>query len=395
MKLKLISVSPKSVLLLAGLLRLAFILLSGKLYETEYWEYGEIAQQLLAGHGYSFPFTDENLNFLPDRYYPSALMPPGYVFFLLPFMLISNMVIRNLLLFLVQIAFSLLAMQLIFRWSEKRFEKPVASLILLLQAFYPELIYSVGTIGPTIIFHLLFAGILVSLSEKKHPIFTGVLAGVLVLMRSEALLPAGLLLAGTWFDGQKKAAFIASMSIFISLAPWLVRNHLQFGKPMLSASAGVNFYRGNNAGEIGDWPVQPEPLERRLRLVPENYEQQTDSLAMDSALNWISENPADYFRRLPEKFLRFWWLDWPDPRTHHWLYVIPWIFCLPLGIAGLWIRGFEGRAQLMMLFLTYTFIILVFFPQARYLTMVKFFWLIPAGNGLFLFFSTWRKQPHN
>jgi len=35
-----------------------------------------------------------------------------------------------------------------------------------------------------------------------------------------------------------------------------------------------------------------------------------------------------------------------------------------------------------MLFLTYTFIILVFFPQARYLTMVKFFWLIPAGLGL-------------
>jgi hypothetical protein len=382
MILRLTDISPKSLLLLAGLLRLAFMLFSGKLFETEYWEYGEFAQQLLAGHGYSFPFTDASLNFLPDQYYPSALMPPAYVFFLLPFMLIKEAALRNFLLFASHTILSLLAMQLVYRWSEKQLGKPAALLILLLQAVYPEMLYAVTTVGPTIWFHLLFAALLFSVSEKKHPVLMGLMAGLLVMMRSEALLPAGLLLAGSWFSGQKKASFIAVLTLFTCLLPWLLRNQLKFGKPMLSANAGVNFYRGNNAGEIGEWPVLPEAREKELRLAPEKYEQQTDSLAMASALKWISENPAEYLRRLPEKFLRFWWLDWPDPRTRHLLYFLPWVFCLPLGIAGLWLKNFTGRPQLLMLFFTYTFIILVFFPQARYLSLIKFFWFIPAGLGI-------------
>lgn len=379
---RLTQLSPGYLLLLAGILRLGFVLFSGKLNETEYWEYGQFASQLLAGHGYCFPFTDADLKFLQDQYYPSALMPPGYVFFFLPFQLVNDVLIRNLLLFSIQIGLSLLAMHLIFRWAESRFERPAALFILALQAIYPELIYSVATIGPTIWFHLLFAGVLYCLCKKKNPLLTGLLCGILVLMRSETILPAGLLLLAEFVAGGRNTALVAVLTMILSLSPWLIRNQLQFGKPMLSASAGVNFYRGNNAGEIGDWPVQEAKLEQKLRSDPESYEHKTDSLAMAASLHWIAGNPADFLQRLPEKFLRFWWLDWPDPRTHHWLYWLPWLCCFPAGLAGLWIRSFEGRTQLMMLFLTYTFIVLVFFPQARYASLIRFFWLIPAGIGL-------------
>jgi hypothetical protein len=388
MRQRLSDLSPKILLLLAGLLRLGFILFSGKLNETEYWEYGEIGKQLLAGHGYSFPFVDEHLHFLPEQFYPSALMPPGYVFFLLPFLLIKETLFRNLLLFSLQTALALLAMHLVYRWSEKRFQKPAALLIMLLQAFYPEMIYAVCTIGPTVWFHLLFAGLLFGISEKKHPVLIGIMTGILVLMRSEALLPAGLLLAETYFSGQKKAALMSALTLFFCLLPWLIRNQLQFGKPLLSASSGVNFFRGNNPGQLGDWPVQTKEMALQMQTIPANYEQQSDAIAMAAAMKWISENPADFILRLPEKLMRFWWLDWPDPRTHHWLYVLPWIFCLPAGIAGLWMKNFEGRRQLLLLFLSYTGIILIFFPQARYLTLVKFFWLIPTGLGFKVLWTT-------
>lgn len=382
MQFRLSEIRPGYILLSAGLLRLAYILISARLNNTEYWEYGQIAMQLLKGNGYSFPFTDENLHFLPNQFYPSALMPPGYVFFLLPFMLISGTVIRNLLLFSFQTFLALLAMKLVFHWSEKRLGKAAALVILLLQAFYPELIYAIGTVGPTVWFHFLFAGLLYSISEKKHFLVTGMLAGFLILMRSEAILPAGLLLLDDFLKGRKQPAILAGIVLIACTLPWLIRNQLQFGKPVLSSNFGVNFFRGNNAGEIGDWPIQERLLEIRLRSEPATYEQKTDSLAMAGALNWISENPGTFLRRLPEKFLRFWCLDWPDKRTLHWLYAIPWILMIPAGLAGLLRKSFPDKHTLIILFSGYTLIVLLFFPQVRYQTLIKFFWLIPAGAGL-------------
>ena len=387
-QLRLVRIPYGYLLLSGGLLRLTFMLFSGKLQEAEYWEYGQIAQQLLEGHGYSFPFTDAMLQFLPEQYYPSALMPPGYVFFLLPFLLISDAVLRHLLLFSMQTALSLLAMYLVYSWSEKRFSKPASLLILLLQVLYPEMIYATCTVGPTIWFHLLFAGLLYSLSEKKHPVFNGVLAAFLVLMRAEALLPAGLLIMNAYLPKQKKAFLVFALTLICCLLPWLIRNQLQFGKPMLAASAGVNIFRGNNPGEIGDWPVFTQNEEHLLRAERGTFEQKIDSMAMKRAWTWITENPAAFLVRLPEKLARFWLLDWPDPRAHHLLYLLPWFFCLPAGIAGLTRRPFAGRAQLLTLFGSYSLIVLIFFPQIRYLTLVKFFWLIPAGLG---FYYLWHR----
>lgn len=382
MVLRLTNIPLRYLLLLAALIRVAFILFSGKTAEAAYWEYGQLAQQLLAGNGYSFPFTNAQLEFLPDQFYPSALMPPGYVFFLLPFMMIPDVFFRNLLLFSTQAALSVLAIFLVYRWSEKRFEKPVAVVILLLQAVYPEMIYACCTVGPTIWFHLLMAGILFHLPEKRQAVFVGILAGLLVLMRSEALLPAGLLLMVEFFRGHKKASLISGMAMLLCLSPWLIRNQVMFGKPMLSANLGVNFYRGNNSEAIGNWPVWERDVEAQLRAQPSAFEQKNDEMALSAALRWVAEHPAAFLSRMPEKFIRFWLLDWHDSRTRHWLYVLPWLLCIPLGIGGLAVKAFFGRQELLILFISYSLIVLVFFPQARYLTLVKFFWLIPAGAGL-------------
>ena len=367
---------------MAATVRLLFILASGKLFQTEYWEYGRIAEQLLAGHGYSFPFTDGQLQFQPHRYYPSALMPPGYVFFLIPFFLIKETLLRNLLLFSVQAALSLQAMQWVFRWSEKRFGTSAALLILGLQAFYPELIFACCTAGPTVIFHFLFAGILFYNTGRKAPLFSGLLAGMLVLMRSEALLPLVLLLLSDLIQGRKKYALTMAAVMAACLFPWLLRNQFQFGKPLLSASAGVNFFRGNNPVAIGNWPVFSDSEMEKMRQQPEKFEQKLDSAAMETVLRQRPSSLIFYVERGAEKLLRFWIIDWPDPRTHSFFYWFPWLLALPLGILG-WRKGdFLPAEPLALLFLSYSLIVLFFFPQARYLTLIKFFWLIPAGLGL-------------
>ena len=119
-----------------------------------------------------------------------------------------------------------------------------------------------------------------------------------------------------------------------------------------------------------------------LKENPSRFEQAFDAASLKMATNWIQENPKKFLLRLGEKGLRFWLIDWPDPRTHSPIYWFPWLLCLPLGIMGLRQSGFQQKEPLSVLFLSYTLIALIFFPQARYLSLVKFFWMIPAGLGL-------------
>jgi len=91
---------------------------------------------------------------------------------------------------------------------------------------------------------------------------------------------------------------------------------------------------------------------------------------------------------LGEKLFRFWVIDFSDARTHSVFYWFPWLICLPAGIIGLRKIGPRISAPIVLLFLCYSLVILVFFPQPRYLSLVKFFWLIPAGFA----FSTWVRK---
>jgi len=124
-----------------------------------------------------------------------------------------------------------------------------------------------------------------------------------------------------------------------------------------------------------------------LKENPAQFEQAFDAASLQMATNWIQENPQKVILRLVEKGLRFWLLDLPDPRTHSPLYWLPWLLCLPLGIMGLKQTDFRLKEPLSILFLSYTLIALIFFPQARYLSLVKFFWMIPAGAGIRFFYQ--------
>ena len=378
----------RNLMVLAALARFGFLFISGKLHTEDYWEYGEIAGQLLTGHGYSFPLTDAHLNFIPGQFYPTALMPPAYVFFLLPFLLVQDVLIRNLLLFGSQIFLSLLAIRFTYSYSSEKFGKTAALLILGFQAFYPEMIFACCTAGPTIWFHFLFAAFLFSATARKNPMLRGLIAGLLVLFRSEAILLLGLIFAFEFWKGSRKLVLISVLFMGLSLFPWLLRNQLVFGKPLLSSSVGVNFFRGNNAGLIGDWPVFSESSWNTMRANPDAFEQTLDAAALSMAVDWVKSEPSNFILRLGEKFFRFWVIDFSDVRTHSVFYWLPWLICLPAGIIGIRKMRPGISEPIVLLFLCYSLVVLIFFPQPRYLSLVKFFWLIPVG----LAFSIWAKK---
>ena len=87
-------------------LRVAFMVASVDLADDNYNEFGEIAKNMRAGHGYAlFHFEGEMLSpwFSEDVVpFPSAYMPPAYVFYIYPFLSIADPVARNVLLLLIQ-----------------------------------------------------------------------------------------------------------------------------------------------------------------------------------------------------------------------------------------------------------------------------------------------------
>ena len=80
-----------AILMIACILRIIVALVMVNFSTDFYWEYGEIAKNILAGRGYSLYYISNNdlaFRFNPSvTPFPSALMAPGYVGFLLPFII--------------------------------------------------------------------------------------------------------------------------------------------------------------------------------------------------------------------------------------------------------------------------------------------------------------------
>ncbi len=373
------------------LVQVLVCLLSGQWKTTEYWEYGQIARQIIDGNGYRFPFTDEALHFQPADSYPSALMPPAYVFFLLPFLLIPPP-FANLLLFGFQVVISASASVLFYDYVRRKAGTTLAAAAILFQFLSPDLLYVPSAVGPGAWFQLLVVLLLRSHDRGKGwrgSLLPGMAGGLLVLFRSEALAFLGILAWIQFRSGRKpeSVAFLASASLV--LLPWLIRNQQVLGSPVLSNNAGVNFYRGHNPGEPGDWPPVWDKTYLLLRCDPPTFERRYDQHAMDLALDWIVQNPGAECRQIPKKIVWFWLGDPRDPRTAGWIYRLSWWPLFLAGMAGLvpaWRMGFRAECGL---FALYTLLALVFFPQVRYLSLVKFFWMVPAAAGTGLLLRRW------
>ena len=78
-----------AVIALGIFLRIIFVWQFVDISSINQWEYGEIAKNIVHSNGYSlFYFENDSLAYKYKeevKPFPSAYMPPGYVFIILPF----------------------------------------------------------------------------------------------------------------------------------------------------------------------------------------------------------------------------------------------------------------------------------------------------------------------
>jgi 4-amino-4-deoxy-L-arabinose transferase-like glycosyltransferase len=392
-----------ALVVVALILRIAYLFFFVDLLRDNYWEYGEIARNLHMGKGYSLFYPNGagySFRAAPEASpYPSAYMMPGYVAFLYPFFFLSDIVERNTLLLLLQGVIGAMSVLLMYRFTEQYFGRREAALAAAIMACLPEFVYASGSYTPTVLFHLLLLALLPVLYGLwkdhfiKSEVTAGALCAALVYVRPEMALFVALCLLAMAFDRRRLAALKIGAVIVILVLPWQIRNAVVFHEWIpFTTSAGLNFFRGHNDLQLGTFA--DDAIIQGIRDLPpgSKFEPEMSRLYFRRAYEYIAADPAQELANAPAKLLQLWFRDANDPRSTSILYLVPWLIILASVVLGISRITSRRRHSILFLYLVCaTAVAVVFFVLPRYQTMMKVALLPFASVGVLSVWDSLRR----
>jgi len=245
-----------------------------------------------------------------------------------------------------------------------------ARLAILGFAIYPAFVYQATQVSASNAYLAVEVTLLAQcalLARRVTPgrlLLVGLLAGVLALLRAEALvITAALAIWLAYFAGggelrRRGRLVVAAAFLGIALlipAGWLVRNSLAFDRPIatIATTGGFNLWIGNHPGASGsqkDYSVPP-PLAARVAALPASpdYEMRRDAVFAAAALEEMAAKPLETVGRDCKKLLILLTIDPYDPRSLSPAYLGSYAALVVLGGAGaiIWLyresRDRDGR----------------------------------------------------
>ncbi len=405
--------------------------LSGSHNATLAYEHGRIAENLLAGRGFSIEFlgtegpTSQQAPFYPVLLWAAwalfGVATPGAI---LAVQLLQCLAGTALVLTVVWLTWSLLPRQPSVGW--------VAGAA---AAVYPTHLYMVThlqvALWAALVLTLLLA-VVVSPRWKatwRGAILAGLLSGLLLLV--EPILALALPVCAAAFflgDGSRdrpirfrrgplaRLALMTAVAV-AAIAPWLVRNWRVHGEPVfIKSTFGYAFWQANNPaswgtdkipkhsaetlrlahdGSLADtdralWEARHETLYiDDVLLKPNGYaefaglsEPQRSRLLGRRARAFILENPSGYLRLCLRRLRYFLLFDETNPKASNRIYRIATVTWLVLAAMGLWISADRWRA----LWPTYLIFACVTLFHVLVITSVRF--RIPLEPISFIWIAT-------
>jgi len=168
--------------------------------------------------------------------------------------------------------------------------------------------------------------------QKGSLVLLGLAMGLTILCRAEGSLFSGLVLVGmfafTKGDIRRKfhKSFIVMFTMLLAVAPWVIRNCLVVGAPVLATEGGITLYLGNNPEATGGYHVPTQMFEKEVSKLSEV---EKSRFYTRKAVIYILENPT-VFVSLGIRKLQALWGSWGNRI----LVVADWLL-LPLAILGL------------------------------------------------------------
>ena len=374
-----------AVCVLGVFLRIIGLIGSESLRSDYYWEYGELAKNLAEGRGYSlWYFNNDALDhhFNPSQQvFPSAYMPPGYVFFLFPFILIKDIVLRNLLLFAVQTIVSVASILLVWNLTRKLISERSALIAAFLVAALPEFVYATLSFTPTVLYHSLVLCLLFILversvlTESRSTIAVAFLIALLVMLRFEFLL-VGFAWSVLLFSQKKRTTAAAVVgAMLLVLLPWIVRNAVVLGEFIPgTTNVGLNLYRGSNGVAIGSWGEESTIPEIRQLPRDKRFELSMNELYLRHGLQYMRSHPFEMIEGLFLKTWDLWVLNLHDPsgRALSPILAVISVILFTTFLIGLVRSPSRSKNPYLVLFLICsTLIAMAFFVMPRYQTMMR------------------------
>lgn len=374
------------MVLIAFALRLAYILIAHTYrikpdqdYFSFGYEMGRIGRAVASGYGFADPFGPHTG--------PTAWEPPLYPYLIATVFKLTGVYTQAsaLILLTLNSFFSALTCIPIFLIARKCFNAKVAVWSAWAWALLPTVMYwCVRWVWETSLATLILALIFwLTLQLQELPgtlpwIGLGLLWGVAGLVNTSLLsfLPA----SGLWLvycrrkQGRRWLAgsVLASLFLFATIGPWLVRNHQVFGRwVFIRSNFGAELRLGNGPGADGTWMAYLHPTQNPVEL--RRYEQMGEiayvAARKGEALDFIR---ADYARFIWISFKRFVYYWAGRPRESASAALIDNSAFLASSVLAIWglalaLRGRRPGGWLFFwLVLCYPAIYYVVFPHARY-----------------------------
>jgi 4-amino-4-deoxy-L-arabinose transferase-like glycosyltransferase len=320
------------ILVFALAIRLAAIFVMPYRKNPNAYEYGDIANNILEGRGYSGgAWFIAGIKSIPE-YGPTAFVAPGYTY-TLAFLRMVFSENEFLALFLIQAIISGLLTILTIRIARIVFNERTAIISSLIVIFNFGFIYSTKIVGP-LVFHIFFLATIVLYllkMTKNHRIdhsikvilkdcIFGVFVGVALLF--EPVILSFLLLSSIYLIliiVRKNPAFIKRMLTIwvfciLTISPWLIRNYLVFDEfVFIKSSTGLNLWIGNNPNATGAHSLLTgEHITTTMdkKIIDEmrgKNEVECDRILLTNALEYIKNNPGVFVEQSLVKAFNFWW----------------------------------------------------------------------------------------
>lgn len=400
----------RPALVLAGLVVLAFVLRVGFMVAThtlnaapqeDELDYHHLAQNLLAGHGYSLDGV------------PVVNRAPAYPFFLALVYTIfgeSPTAAR-----LVQAVLLALAVPLIYLIGRRGWGPGVGLGAAALFAVYPFSVFWGHYLITENLLVVLFAGagaLLVCPGERRawRLLAGGIVLGLAMLTRPTALpvvvlLVAWLLLAVRPLRKGALFGVLLLAGLAVAMSPWVARNYETYGRfiPFTSgygsSAGGYVFWISNNAltAQPGEkWGRYVDPA-----LLPEHAEYESlpndpallDRKGYEYGLRYLANHPGDVPVLLLGKFLRFWNI-FPGAQLYTKAVGALVIVLLPFFMVGLW-RAWRDLATggLPLAFIVGTMLVgLIFWADTRTRAPAEPFILLVSVVGVAHLVRSWGTQ---
>jgi 4-amino-4-deoxy-L-arabinose transferase-like glycosyltransferase len=183
-------------------------------------------------------------------------------------------------------------------------------------------------------------GILYSLRARQTRhlrdwLVAGTSLGLAVVTRSGTLVVAAVVIGGVLLESWRSRlpwkeiltpVFLLSSLVILLMSPWLIRNRIVLGRPVLGSSLiGYNLYRHNymigtsnyfrHVGGAEGFKATQELLTRRTDLVGVENEAQMDLIYREEAIHLIRAHPVQYVLLSMYRFLPL-WFNWGFPEAY-------------------------------------------------------------------------------